>query len=156
MQIEASDDLTKIGVALPPGSHAAEEGLWAKPLGMGLFEVRNTPLLAYDLHWGDVVSCTEPEGERPQMVKVVHRSGHKTLRVLFAERCPRSQVRVTLDHLTDVGAMHWPGWQRYYAVDIPPIADYEAICVYLWEQEQEGLVQYETGMTRPYGQAISA
>ena len=62
----------------------------------------------------------------------------------------------TLDELGSLGVSHWPGWQRFFAVDVPPGSDYEAICYYLWEKEQVGVLQYETGMTRPYSEALTA
>lgn len=146
----ATSQLVKISVDLPPDSHVDAEGLWALPLGMSLYEVRNTPLLAYDLHWGDVVNCHEPTAKRPQILKVVHRSGHRTLRVLFSEAKKQSVWSQVLQELTLLGSSHCQGWQRFFAVDVPPNADYEAICYYLWDQEQRGVLQYETGMTKPY------
>ena len=62
----------------------------------------------------------------------------------------------TLRDLKGLGVSHWPGWQRFYAVDVPPGSDYEAVCYYLWEREQVGVLQYETGMTRPYTEVLTA
>lgn len=153
---QALGDLIKVSIALPPGAHAEMEGLWARPLGMGLFELQSTPLLAYDVHWGDVVACKEDERGRPRVVRVVHRSGHRTLRVLFSEEAGRGSWDMTLTELRGLGASHWQGWSRFYALDVPPASDYEAICYFLWEKEQGGLLQYETGMTRPYPVEASA
>lgn len=156
MNPEEPSDLVKIRVDLPSGSHVDAEGLWSRPLGMGLYEIRSPPLLAYDLHLGDVVSCTEGQDARPQMLRVVCRSGHRTLRILFSEGALARGKGETLRDLSGLGASHWPGWQRFYAVDVPPASDYEAVCYYLWEREQVGMLQYETGMTRPYTELLTA
>ena len=43
-------------------------------------------------------------------------------------------------------------WERadefYVAIDVHPEAEYQAICDQLWQWEQEGLLEYETGEAR--------
>ena len=154
--VHDSSERVKISLGLGEGTQQEEEGIWAKPLGYQLFEICDTPLLAYDVHHGDVVSCEERPDERPRLRMVVHRSGHRTLRVLFGEDSTEVCWQRVLKRLSALGAMACEGWQRFYAIDIPPTVDYEAICYYLWEQEVAGDLQYETGMTRPYQQSAAA
>ena len=49
------EQLEKIYIDLPNDGVVGGESVWAKPLGSDLFEVRNSPWHAYDVHFGDVV-----------------------------------------------------------------------------------------------------
>src|SRR6058998_1200990 len=89
--------LTKVLVELPEGAPYGAESLWAKSLGRGLYEIRNSPWFAFDLHFYDVVRAIADEpDEIPKVVKVVRRSGHKTLRVLFKKRVPLTKRKAML------------------------------------------------------------
>src|SRR3954469_2155401 len=85
--MEKEPDLCKIVVEL--GYHwsgIGGEGIWARPMGGDLYEVDNIPFYAYGLNVGDVVRAI---AEAPHMKPVVNgierASGHRTLRVRFAE-----------------------------------------------------------------------
>ena len=68
------------------------ESFWAKPRGSDLYELRNSPWYACDLHFGDVVRAVpDRPGEKPRITEVVHRSGHKTLRVRFPAEVDESE-----------------------------------------------------------------
>src|SRR5438046_10028757 len=82
----SDEDLTKIVVDLPNHWATGGEGMWAKPLGKDLYEIRNVPFHAYGLNFGDVVRAVEPAPDKkPVVSELVRRSGHRTLRVLFSE-----------------------------------------------------------------------
>jgi hypothetical protein len=130
------------------------ESFWAKPLGDDLYELNNVPFRAYDLHAFDIVRAIAPQPDRiPEIVAVVRRSGHKTLRVLIEESTPSDEASRLLETLNTMKPFYEQASQRFYAFDVEPEVDYQAVCDQLWQWEQEGLLQYETGTT---GDADSA
>jgi hypothetical protein len=143
-----NEQLTKIHLELPNHPGSGGESFWAKPLGDDLYELRNSPWFAYNLHFMDVVFAQPPTPDKkPEIIKVVRRSGHKTLRVWFLPEFP-------LDHRQEllVALNKWKGFfenadGQLYAIDVEPDGDYEAICNQLWEWEQEKKLVYEKGAT---------
>jgi Domain of unknown function (DUF4265) len=147
--MDDSDRLVKIYIALPDDGTVGGESLWALPLGDDLYEVRNIPFFTYDLHFLDVVRAIPPDHDmKPEVMEVVRRSGHKTLRVLFAEEMPDEDIAQILSELNRAHAHYEKATSHFYAFDVEPDADYPAICTYLFEREQAGLLEYETGMTK--------
>ncbi|HEX5501347.1 MAG TPA: DUF4265 domain-containing protein [Thermomicrobiales bacterium] len=144
----SAEGFVKIVANLPEDEEVDSESFWAKPLGDDLYELNNVPFRAYDLHPYDVVRAVSPRPDRiPEIIEVVRRSGHKTLRVLMEEATPADEVRRLLETLNAMKASYERGSRRFYAFDVEPEADYQAVCDQLWQWEQEGLLQYETGMT---------
>ena len=147
--MDDSDRLEKIYIALPDDATFGGESLWALPLGDDLYEVRNIPFFTYDLHFLDVVRAIPPgHGMKPEVKEVVRRSGHKTLRVLFTEEMSDEGIAQIFGELNQAHAHYEKATSRFYIFDVEPDADYPAICTYLSEREQAGLLEYETGMTR--------
>src|SRR4051812_10666311 len=80
----ADEELVKVFVVLRDAPFKTES-FWAKPLGGDLYELRNSPWYAYDLNFYDVVRAVpDKPDEKPRIVGVARRGGHKTLRVAFA------------------------------------------------------------------------
>ncbi|MBI3862943.1 MAG: DUF4265 domain-containing protein [Planctomycetia bacterium] len=126
------------------------ESFWAKPLGNDLYELRNSPWYAFDLHFYDVVrAMPDKQGEKPRIIEVVHRSGHKTLRVLFSADVNEEGRLEMLRSLHEWRAFHENCNDRLYAVDVEPDGDYGAVCDQLTAWEQAGRLVYETGTTVP-------
>jgi hypothetical protein len=125
------------------------ESFWAKPRGSDLYELRNSPWYAFDLHFGDVVrAIPDRPGEKPRITEVVHRSGHKTLRVRFPAEVGESERLEMLQSLHPWRGFHENCNGRLYAVDIEPDGDYEAVCDQLSAWEQAGRLKYEAGTMR--------
>jgi len=80
---------------------------------------------------------------------VVEPSGHKTLRVLFGDELEADDVQRLLDGLTSRGVEAAQVEGYFYALNVPPDADYQGICGLLWNQENAGWLRYETGTTPP-------
>jgi len=115
-------------------------------LGDDLFEVRNSPWYAYDIHFGDVVRAIPPNADqKPTFREVVKPSGHKTLRVLFPKETSEAEQAALLDRLSSDGASYERANSRLVAIDVRPAGNYQRVCDRLWEWEQEGVLDYETG-----------
>lgn len=141
-------ELVKVFVELRDAPFETES-FWAKPLGVDLYELRNSPWFAFDLHFYDVVRATpDVAGEMPRISEVVRSSGHKTLRVLFTPEVSEAERLEMLKSLHRWRGFHENGNDRFYAVDVEPEGDYRAVCDQLWEWEQAGRLVYETGTTR--------
>jgi Domain of unknown function (DUF4265) len=144
------EHLEKIYIDLPNDGVVGGESVWAKPLGGDLFEVRNSPWHAYDVHFGDVVRAIPRNAdEKPWFREVVKPSGHKTLRVLFPKETPEVEQAGLLDQLSSDGASYERANSRLVAVDVLPGGNYQRVCDRLWAWEQEGLLDYETGTSAP-------
>ena len=126
------------------------ESFWAESLGNDLYRLDNIPFYAYDVHYRDVVRAIpiEPD-DIPTVVEVVQASGHKTLRVRFDADLPADEIRCLLEDLTAAQVQFEQSHGAFYALDVPPEADYQGICDLLWRLEAEGRLSYETGTTGP-------
>jgi uncharacterized protein len=150
---ESGGPLTKIHVELPGDDSFNGESFWARPVGKNLYELQNSPWFARDLHFGDVVKAIAvSDDEKPCIVKVVRRSGHKTLRVVFGKKTRPRQRKQMLQYLRKWQASYEKAWTGFYALDVEPEGDYQAVCDQLWAWEQQGKLEYETGMTIKNGE----
>jgi hypothetical protein len=144
----ADEGLVKVFVELHDAPFGTES-FWARPLGGDLYELRNSPWFAFDLHFSDVVrAIPDKPGEKPRIVEVVRRSGHKTLRVIFPPTVSEAERLEMLRSLHPLRAFHENCNGALYAVDVEPEGDYGAVCDQLWAWEQAGRLVYETGTTR--------
>src|SRR5262245_57581498 len=108
--------LVKVRIELSAAENISGERFWAKPLGDGLYELRNTPFFANDLNWGDIVRCDEPPDEVPVIVEVVQPSGHQTVWVLFAKRLSVPKRSRLLKQLKTYGASYEHAQGPFYAI----------------------------------------
>src|SRR5437899_11916700 len=60
------------------------ETLWATSVGEDKYQIDNSPFYAYGVSWQDIVFAPFDQNEGfPTFQKVVAKSGHRTLRVIF-------------------------------------------------------------------------
>jgi hypothetical protein len=124
------------------------ERMWAKFLGDDLYEIDNIPFVAYDLHYGDVVrALAQDELTVPVIVRIVRRSGHKTLRVAFDESATDAQRSDLIARLEGDGVIGEKMHTRFYAFSVPPERDYQGTCDLLSGLEKDGILTYETGVS---------
>jgi hypothetical protein len=98
----------------PPADY---EGLWAIPVGEGLFQIDNIPFFAQEIALGDVVSAI-PEGGELRFQQVVRPSGHRTLRLIIYDKEQVPAVRKLLEERGCASeGSHIPG---LISVDVPP------------------------------------
>lgn len=84
------EELVKVFVDLPNHWLWKGESMWARALGMDLYELDNSPFCAYGLNYKDVVFARpNSPSEKPRICRIERRSGHRTLRFNFAEEADR-------------------------------------------------------------------
>lgn len=111
------------------------ETLWADPVGPHLFRLDNSPFWAYGVSWRDVVEAhPDPDGML-RMIRVVEKSGHRTVRVFLerpADASPEAQA--VLDGVVALGATYEGMHPRYLAIDVPPSVDLQGVARYLTDR----------------------
>ncbi len=150
VKVQLSDELGNI------------ETLWADPLGGDLYRLDNTPWYAYRVSWHDVVEARQDKsGGFPVFVKVVEKSGYRTIRLILkppADKAPESQA--VLDHLRSLGCTYEGANPGFLAIDVPPSVELDVVRQYListgqeWEHgdpKYEDLFPNESGVGRPAG-----
>jgi hypothetical protein len=144
------DGFVKVTVDIAGLDGLEGESFWAEPLGDDLYRLDNIPFYAYDVHYRDVVHAVPREpGGLPTVDRVVEPSGHKTLRVMFDAELEAEDVQRLLEGLTTRGVQFEHSHGHFYALNVPPDGDYQGICTLLWNQENAGWLNYETGTTPP-------
>ncbi len=60
------------------------ETIWAIPIGEDRYVLDNSPFCAYSVSWKDTVHAPHVEEEGlPTFVRILSKSGHRTVRVIF-------------------------------------------------------------------------
>ena len=121
----ASDDPTaKIALRGPDGE---VETLWAFDLGGGHYRLDNTPWYAYGISWQDVVEARlDPDGQL-QLVKVVSKSGNRTVRITAEEPFKDEW----LEKIVSFGASFEGANRRYVGINIPQELNLDVITSFL-------------------------
>ena len=117
------------------------ETLWATNLGEDKYQIDNSPFYAFGVSWLDVVFAPFDKNEGfPTFQKMVSKSGHRTLRVVFdppVEKGNKSDE--LLQGLVSRGCTCEGANPNYMAIDVPPDVDLEPIrnlliaCKVIWE-----------------------
>lgn len=120
--MESNDDV-KIELRTEADGEVYVEVLWAEPYGRdNHFKLLNLPFYAYGVSWGDIIETTPcPDSGRPIFVRVVEKSGHQLVRVIFdppVDEAPENQAH--LDALVDLGCSYTGANPSYICIDIPP------------------------------------
>jgi len=131
-----AEELVKIQLTGPEGEI---ETPWARPLGNDQYELDNTPWFSYGLSWRDVIEARAPApGEFPEFVRVVRKSGYRTIRISLEPPADVSaDSQAILTRLTALGCTYEGMNHQLIAVDIPPGVDLMAIRQFLVTTEQE-------------------
>lgn len=146
--------LARVLVELP--NHWAEhriEGLWARQVASDLYELEDVPFFAYDLNFRDVVrTIASSDPGRPVVREVVRRGGHTTLRVVLRAGPRERERREAL--LAELRAMNvvFESWSNtFFALDVGPEADLDAVLACLEALEADDVLGFETCEARRPG-----
>src|SRR5689334_16998522 len=107
MPIAVSDtqkDLVKVYVDLPNHWMYKGESMWARALGNDLYELDNSPFCAYGLNYKDVVfALADNPSQKPRILRIDRRGGHRTLRFRFPATVDRSDRDRFMEKLVGMG-----------------------------------------------------
>jgi len=122
----ASEPPCKVRLRSPDGT---AERLWAAPLGGGKFRLDNTPFFAFGVSSGDVVRAKKSDVEGiHDFVKVLAKSGHRTIRVVFETDIAKDKkARAALNRLVRSGCTFEGMNGMLFAIDVPPAADFQEV-----------------------------
>ena len=122
----------KIEFRVVDGDNVNVETPWAKRLGDNLYELDNSPFYAYNVSWKDVIEALPAADGMLEFKKIIRKSGHKTVRVIFDPPVNKSEASKTiLDGMVDMGCSFEGANPAYIAVDIPPEVDLLKVREYL-------------------------
>jgi len=128
--MSANDDLRKVRFTEDDG-HV--ECVWAEPLGDDRYRIDNTPWFAYGVSWKDIVEAkVKEEGDLPDFIRVVEKSGHRTVRLILEEEEERKRV---LKRLCDLGCTYEGSNGRFFGIDIPPCTNLTDVTTFLSSME---------------------
>jgi Domain of unknown function (DUF4265) len=149
--------LTKVHVDLPNHWAVGGESMWARELGADRYRIENVPFYAYGLNFSDVVEArAQAPDQKPSVLRVVERSGHNTLRVMFDAAVSEARMLELLAALEPLAVSFERSGEHYFALDLEPEASVEAVRDQLDRWEAEGLLGYETCEARVPGSFDSA
>jgi hypothetical protein len=134
--MSSQEDMVKVLLSGPDGE---VETLWARRLGPDLYELDNTPWFTYGVSWHDVVEARPQDRDGfPEFVRVVHKSGYRTIRLILdppADRAPESQA--ILDRLRELWCSYEGANPHFIGVAIPPSVDLMSVRQFLITTEQK-------------------
>ena len=111
------------------------ETLWATRVGPDLYRLDNSPFWAYGVSWYDVVEAHQDPDGVLRMSRVVTKSGHRTIRIIFEPGVRESpEAQAILDGARQLGASHEGMNPGYFSLDIPPEGDLMAVAGFLTER----------------------
>lgn len=146
------NQLTKVHVDLPNHWATGGESLWARHLGEHRYRIENVPFYAYNLNFYDVVEAREGAPDlKPSVLRVVERSGHNTLRVIFDASLAEPEMFARLNSLAGQHVTFERCNERYFALDLEPHAAVDRVRQRLDDWESEGIAAYETCEARAPG-----
>jgi hypothetical protein len=130
--VENEDDLVKVHFDLAePDMGMSGESLWAAPVGLNLYELRNSPWHVRNVNWLDVVEAIpRNENEWPEFVRVHKRSGHRTIHVYILD-AGKIRTKEILDNCNRLGSTYENMDGRMYALDFQPGIDVAPAIEYL-------------------------
>lgn len=129
-------DSLQVKVLLQDGGNV--ETLWADHVGPDQYRLDNSPFWAYGVSWRDVVEAFPDENGVLTFVRVIRKSGHRTLRLILeprADQAPESQA--ILDTVIELGASYEGIHSGYLAIDVPPDVELERVTQYLTASGQQ-------------------
>lgn len=128
----------------PPVS---KESVWSDSLASGLFKIKNIPFYTKDVSLDDEVSTDVGADGELVFKRVVCPSDNSTLRVVFFDE-GANRIKKIGDALVSMGCT-WEGMgNRFLAVNVPGVVDFDVVISLLDDHVRDGCIDYEFGMIR--------
>ena len=118
------------------------EQLWNRKISEFRFEICWIPFFLYDISLGDEVVT----GKDFMITKVVKPSGHYTFRVWFGDSKVPNIREIVLDEIIHIGCLFEWYSENLLGIDCRK-EDAQKVADLLYEKENKGLFNYETGKT---------
>jgi hypothetical protein len=128
---------SKVLFRVPEDDGSAQvETLWATSLGNDEYKLDNSPFYAYSVSWQDVVYAPFDATEGiATFARVVRKSGHRTIRVIFNPPVQDgNESDLLLQGLVSLGCTYEGANRRYMSIDLPPGVQLEKVRQYLIDQ----------------------
>ena len=137
MSDDAAPNAKVLFVVPEEDGSAHVETLWATALGNDEYKLDNSPFYAYSVSWEDVVYApVDPDDGRPTFVRVLRKSGNRTIRIIFdppvSEGNPSA---VVLEGLVALGCTYEGANPGYMSINIPPSTELASVRKYLTDRE---------------------
>lgn len=118
---------------------AQVETLWATALGNDEYKLDNSPFYAYSVSWEDVVYApVDPDEGRPTFVRVLRKSGNRTVRVIFDPPVAEGNASAgVLQGLVELGCTYEGANRGYISINVPPSTKLEDVRKYLIERDAQ-------------------
>jgi hypothetical protein len=141
-----SDEMVKIKVPLPPNdaSGAEAEWMWADIAGENRFLLRNVPVFAFGMSYGDEVNTKTVDGV-PVFTDVAQHNGHSTYRIYAKTDRHAPDVVALLERVKGLKCDLEMANNKIVAVDVLPEADVYAVYAALDHAEKQGMIDFEEG-----------
>lgn len=137
---QSSSPDSKVLFRVPEDDGSARlETLWATALGNDEYRLDNSPFHAYSVSWKDIVYAPfDATSGFPTFVRIVRKSGHRTIRVVFDPPVQEgNESDIVLQGLLSLGCTYEGANRGYLAFDLPPGVPLEKVRRYLIEQNAQ-------------------
>jgi Domain of unknown function (DUF4265) len=125
-----SDEMVKIRLYGPDKRES--ETVWAIETGPGRYRLDNGPFFAYGVSWKDVVEARLGDDGVLEYVRVVSKSGNRTLRVIFNDyRAGDDRAKNVLRGLQQLGCSYEGMQPRLVSINVPPEANLSSVTMFL-------------------------
>lgn len=116
---------------------ATVETLWATKVGEDRYQIDNSPFYAYGVSWQDTVFAPFDQNEGfPTFQKIVSKSGHRTVRVIFDPPVENGNASDQLfQGLVSRGCTYEGANRGYMSIDVPPSVKLQTIRQYLIDND---------------------
>jgi hypothetical protein len=133
--VTSTDGMVKVGFRDADGD---VETLWATPCGPNQYRLENSPFFAYGVSWEDVV-LAEPEADDsiPFFIRVVEKSGNRTIRLRVPEHVTAKSSRRIFDEIEALGCSYEGCEPQLVSVNLPPDVDLHVVVEWLQESDLE-------------------
>ena len=141
--VPVKENLVKVHFELKePEMGISGESLWAAPVGLNLYELRNSPWHVRTVNWLDVVEAVpKAEDQWPEFIRVNKRSGHRTIHIYILDDGQTGRDEI-LNRCNELGCT-WEGMDnRVYALDFAPEIDINPAIEYLESLQETGVANW--------------
>lgn len=146
------ESMVKVHIDLPNHWGTGGEALWARSLGDDRYQIDNVPFFAYDLNFRDIVEAVADAPDlKPSVRRVLERSGHRTMRVMFSDKVALEERLRLLHSLAPLHVSFENNNSSHFALDLELAADMTKVRKQLDRWLAAEILDYETCEARVPG-----